>query len=487
MTALARALHVNTSITELNLSWNLIRSPGARALAPALAASTTLRELDLGFNLLRCNGAAFLAPAISASPSLRVLSLRRNELGPNGSTHVADALRSNTSLRSLNLGLNGLAALGAAKIGEAIAQNSTLEHMDLDWNALRELGLHVLTSGLRNKCGLTFLDLSHNKLSHESARNLASALKSLALSRQRQREGLDSRRACSAAALPCLHATSVQLNCSHPCVDGCLVGAAHGRGAGSGERGKRFGGGAGSGQGMEDGGDEVLSGRDESKHDDTGTRAQQRACRDLYATDGEGLFRAPYVADAASSWSPPTAGVVSVADTAGAVRGTEEVVVWADDAVRSQDGDVTSSGFDAGLGRVRRESLPLVLVRGNNLRPEGLAMMLPVLRADALRVLDLCDNDLRDRGCHLLARHGADLLWSLRGLNMSGNSITSKGLEVLASVLNGSTLLEELKVSRNDIQVCLFMYNAPALSRLLCNPRPAKLCPSESQAPATRP
>ena len=112
------------------------------------------------------------------------------------------------------------------------------------------------------------------------------------------------------------------------------------------------------------------------------------------------------------------------------------------------------------------ESLPLVLIKGNKMGAEGLAGILSALRADEMGALDLSDNDLRDQGCQLLAQQGSHLLASLRCLNLSGNAITSVGLDAIVRALSGSTLLQELKISRNLVEV------SPVCVRPVCVPSP---------------
>ena len=433
-TAVAKALESNSNITHLNLSWNLIRSPGAKALAVAITASTTLRELDLGFNLLRCTGTGLLAPALTASRSLAVLSLRRNELGPEGATQLAGALRGNTSLHTLNLGLNGIATLGAAKIGEALAHNSTLQHLDLDWNALRQLGLLLLTSGLRSKCRLTFLDLSHNKL--EGSRNLASALRALALSRQHAHD------AARHAAMASFLDSSPGSNCNAVCEGAGRLLATRGADPAVGAHGE-------------------MNGHSAANQHDAAPRAAASHASIQALSVHTELGPLP-----PSLQLPPTvpsltlshAMVLVAAAGAGAAAAAEN-----GDGIEHQE--VTDYVATSGVGEhstrddvsardVRREFLPVALMRGNNLRCEGLAAMLPALRPDLLGALDLSDNNLGDAGCQLLAHQGSHLLRSLLRLNLSGNAITSVGLEALAVCLSGSTLLQELKISRNHIQVC---------------------------------
>jgi len=171
----AQALTCPTSLVNVNLSWNLIRSGAAEALAVAMTQGG-LTTLDLGFNLIRCSGAAHLASALAECSTLQELSLRRNELAPEGATQLARALFTNTSLLSLDLGLNGIGPAGARLLGSALGRNDTLRHLDLDWNALRQQGIQHLAPGLRVNQGLTHLDLSCNKLLQDGAFALATAL-----------------------------------------------------------------------------------------------------------------------------------------------------------------------------------------------------------------------------------------------------------------------------------------------------------------------
>ena len=71
--AIADALRVNASLTELNLAGNQLRSEGAKALAPAIAASASLTALDLHHNYI-------------------------GQGGPEGIKAIADALRVSASL-----------------------------------------------------------------------------------------------------------------------------------------------------------------------------------------------------------------------------------------------------------------------------------------------------------------------------------------------------------------------------------------------------
>ena len=70
--ALAVALQVNNTLTQLNLSGNNVGDEGATALAIALQENTTLTQLILSANSIRGVGASALATALSVNASLNI-------------------------------------------------------------------------------------------------------------------------------------------------------------------------------------------------------------------------------------------------------------------------------------------------------------------------------------------------------------------------------------------------------------------------------
>ena len=55
---------ISLSCVQLNLSFNKLRSEGAKALAPALAASASLTKLDVQYNRLGEEGKEALRKAV---------------------------------------------------------------------------------------------------------------------------------------------------------------------------------------------------------------------------------------------------------------------------------------------------------------------------------------------------------------------------------------------------------------------------------------
>jgi Ran GTPase-activating protein (RanGAP) involved in mRNA processing and transport len=66
---------------------------GAKALADALCVNTTLTELDISANGIGKEGASHVARALTRNCSLRVLHLHGNVLKEDGPKHIAKALQ----------------------------------------------------------------------------------------------------------------------------------------------------------------------------------------------------------------------------------------------------------------------------------------------------------------------------------------------------------------------------------------------------------
>ncbi|GMH84500.1 hypothetical protein TrVE_jg8017 [Triparma verrucosa] len=110
--ALAEGLKGNSSVTELDLSYNSIRSKGGIALFEALGTTTNVvATLDLAYNAIGeagdTSGCGKVGHAISeclaANDTLIHLSLSHAGLGPGECTEIGAGLKSNNSLMGLHL------------------------------------------------------------------------------------------------------------------------------------------------------------------------------------------------------------------------------------------------------------------------------------------------------------------------------------------------------------------------------------------------
>jgi hypothetical protein len=151
---LLRAIAENTSVTNLDLSHNLIGAPqrvivpeptaeqaaeaalspkesrppagavGSMALCFALEQNATLRRLNCSWNHISKDAAKALGRALAGSktsmPMLQELRLTHNGFGDEGSQEVGWALRTNAELKLLDLSHNGVSAKGVVVIAGAL-------------------------------------------------------------------------------------------------------------------------------------------------------------------------------------------------------------------------------------------------------------------------------------------------------------------------------------------------------------------------------
>jgi hypothetical protein len=100
------ASFVGTTLTELNLSDNHIRSVGAGAFGAALANNRGLRKLDLSLNSLADGGGAALLAGCTQHTSLRELVISSTDLGFEAAAALLELLKFNRSLDTLQLACN---------------------------------------------------------------------------------------------------------------------------------------------------------------------------------------------------------------------------------------------------------------------------------------------------------------------------------------------------------------------------------------------
>lgn len=124
------------SLTELNLSHNLISDRGCRAIGKFLNGHSKLETLILCNNQIRAQGAQAIAHALIKNQTIKTLDLRLNRLGDEGGQAIAKALCKNTSLTKLNLASNNMTEPTAALFANVITQNKILRYLDLSSNRL---------------------------------------------------------------------------------------------------------------------------------------------------------------------------------------------------------------------------------------------------------------------------------------------------------------------------------------------------------------
>ena len=166
--SLGRALSVNSSLEELNISYTSIGDEGVAHIANALQTNTTctMKILNVKHCGLSCKGAESLARALFVIRSLEELDISDNSIGDDGIAHIATALQTNNTLNSLTFVFDGTTTDKAAlSLAAALTKNTSMKYMKLSWTStqshpdttlkkiaecikmstLRELELHIVT------------------------------------------------------------------------------------------------------------------------------------------------------------------------------------------------------------------------------------------------------------------------------------------------------------------------------------------------------
>ena len=114
-------------VTELNISHNKIGDNGIAYIATALQTNTTM-------NVRRCDisevGAESLARALAINRSLQEMDISRNKIINSGIAHIATALQTNNTLKTLRVGDETVTDEGAVLLSSAL---SSMEYLELEW------------------------------------------------------------------------------------------------------------------------------------------------------------------------------------------------------------------------------------------------------------------------------------------------------------------------------------------------------------------
>ncbi|KOO29439.1 protein nlrc3 [Chrysochromulina tobinii] len=187
---------VTGALTHLSLVDNIkLGDEGVEALSVAIEQSMSLSKLDLSNSVSSTifgpKGATALAKALAINSSLTQIELQGNYLGGKGAKAVADALRVNSSLRK-GMPTGTYNAEGITAVADALRVNSSLTSLDLSNNALCGVqltfgsdtgtytaeGITAIADALRVNGGLTALDLSSNSLKDEGVSAVCEAIQS---------------------------------------------------------------------------------------------------------------------------------------------------------------------------------------------------------------------------------------------------------------------------------------------------------------------
>ena len=158
---LMEALHTNTSLLTLDLKNNLIGEKeqlnvvmpefdtGGEVIAEMLSVNTTLTELDVSWNSIRGDSALQVAECLESNPTIKVLILAHNAFGDEPSQKIGDVLASHQSLKHVDLSFNGVTPKAAMVIANAFKTNEVLDLLMMNGNTIGKRGAESLLQALR--------------------------------------------------------------------------------------------------------------------------------------------------------------------------------------------------------------------------------------------------------------------------------------------------------------------------------------------------
>uniref|UniRef100_A0A6J0T181 Dynein regulatory complex subunit 5 n=1 Tax=Pogona vitticeps TaxID=103695 RepID=A0A6J0T181_9SAUR len=164
------------SLTELDLSHNLIADRGTRAVGKLINCSK-LVTLNLCDNRIRATGAQAIAHALSKNSTLTSLNLRLNCIEDEGGQAICHALLVNSTVTTLHLGGNELSEPTATLFSQVLAQNTTLTHINLSCNHIGLDGGKQLLEGMSDNKTVVEFDLRLAEVGQESEYLINQAIK----------------------------------------------------------------------------------------------------------------------------------------------------------------------------------------------------------------------------------------------------------------------------------------------------------------------
>ncbi|KAL0237827.1 hypothetical protein GEMRC1_012301 [Eukaryota sp. GEM-RC1] len=152
--ALADALKVNSTVTQIKLQRNSIGTEGAIALADALKVNSTVVRICLKRNSICIEGAIALADALKVNSTVTWIHLQHNAIGIEVAIALAEALKVNSTVTDINLANNAIGTEGAIALTEALKVNSTVIRINLGVNSIDSKTVQLIKRISNNRINL---------------------------------------------------------------------------------------------------------------------------------------------------------------------------------------------------------------------------------------------------------------------------------------------------------------------------------------------
>ncbi|VDP20516.1 unnamed protein product [Schistosoma margrebowiei] len=174
---ITEALRRNTTITWLDLSYNVLEVSSLSFLSKVLKENTFIQTLLLSQCKLRKDGLMKLYNDLIKNVTIKYLDLSGCDLGDSSCSMLAEILTMNRVLKYLNLARNQIGSDGVELLGDAISSNDTLLKIDLSWNSITNKGALDIAKGLKENIRISICHLSWNGFVGKSGLEIAQIIK----------------------------------------------------------------------------------------------------------------------------------------------------------------------------------------------------------------------------------------------------------------------------------------------------------------------
>jgi Ran GTPase-activating protein (RanGAP) involved in mRNA processing and transport len=165
-------------VEDIDLSYTDLGDTGARVLAEILREGNSFRELKLYGCNIGSIGAAHIGGALRVNTSIQVLDLSWNNIGNVGVISLVEGMMNNQNLRVLNLdNCDMVGSQGAAAVARLLESNATIEELGLSNNKIGDDGCIALADGLSRNQGLRVLSLRLCQVGNEGAEQFGLTMK----------------------------------------------------------------------------------------------------------------------------------------------------------------------------------------------------------------------------------------------------------------------------------------------------------------------
>ncbi|CAF3588150.1 unnamed protein product [Rotaria socialis] len=158
------------SLTKFSLNKIHLKAVTAKYIADALQKNTTIKELDLSYNCIGTKEIIHFANILRENTMLITLNLNNNWLNAVSLQYLVQALKHNTTLHTLNLSYNYIGCDGVEYVTELLKTNKTLTTLDISNNQIEKTDIQSLCILLQKNLTISEIFCNGNPTSPQNTR-----------------------------------------------------------------------------------------------------------------------------------------------------------------------------------------------------------------------------------------------------------------------------------------------------------------------------